>query len=125
MISAEAVDVLQADATRCSLSVFIPAAHLCQANFLPFSSHTAPALHCHVCCSLLPVRHMEYFYDHVRIEKMFFDGLPVFDRAKFIRIWTDREWGSSSKSRMSPSLPIRRNRLSPLKEAGIYDSNAL
>ncbi len=82
MISTEAVDVLQADATRCSLSVFIQAAHLCQANFLPFSSHTAPALHCHVCCSLLPVRHLEYFYDHVRIERMFFDGLPVVDQGE-------------------------------------------
>jgi hypothetical protein len=28
----------------------------------------------HACCALAPVRHMEYFHDHVRIEHMFFDG---------------------------------------------------
>ena len=76
MITADAVDVIQADATRCSMSGFIQVAHLCQAHYLPFSAHTAPALHAHVCCSLLPVHHIEYFYDHVRIEQMFFDDLP-------------------------------------------------
>ncbi len=76
LLDAEAVDVLQADATRCSPTVFIEAAALCRARFLPFSSHTAPALHCHLCCSLASVRHMEYFHDHVRIEQLFFDGLP-------------------------------------------------
>ncbi len=82
MVGAGAVDVIQADATRCSLTVFIQVAHLCQAHFIPFSSHTAPALHCHVCCSLAPVRHLEYFYDHVRIERMFFDGLPLVDQGE-------------------------------------------
>lgn len=76
LLDAEAVDVLQADATRCSLSVFREAAVLCQARHLPLSAHTAPALHCHLCCALPPVRHLEYFHDHVRIEQLFFDGLP-------------------------------------------------
>jgi hypothetical protein len=42
---------------------------------VPLSAHTAPALHTHVCCSAIPVRHLEYFHDHVRIEQMFFDGI--------------------------------------------------
>ena len=86
LLEVQAVDVLQADATRCSMTLFMKAADLCQAYHLPFSSHTAPALHCHVCCSLLPVRHMEYFHDHVRIERMFFDGLPRLDRGE---LWPD------------------------------------
>ncbi len=86
LLKAQTVDVLQADATRCSITVFRKVADLCQAYHLPFSSHTAPALHCHVCCSLLPVRHMEYFHDHVRIEKIFFDGLPRLERGE---LWPD------------------------------------
>ncbi len=74
MVRAGAVDVLQADATRCGITGFIQAATLCEAHFLPLSSHCAPSLHLHVCCALSPVRHMEYFHDHVRIEHMLFDG---------------------------------------------------
>jgi hypothetical protein len=29
----------------------------------------------HPCCAARPVRHIEYFYDHVRIEQMLFDGV--------------------------------------------------
>jgi L-alanine-DL-glutamate epimerase-like enolase superfamily enzyme len=77
MLSAGAVDVLQADATRCGgITGFLQAAALCQAHHIPLSAHTAPALHTHVCCAAIPVRHLEYFHDHVRIERMFFDGAP-------------------------------------------------
>jgi len=77
MLEAGAVDVLQADATRCGgITGFCQVAALCQAYNLPLSAHTAPALHAHVCCSAVPVRHVEYFHDHVRIERMLFDGLP-------------------------------------------------
>jgi hypothetical protein len=32
------------------------------------------------CCALDPVVHIEYFFDHVRIEEMLFDGArPVVD----------------------------------------------
>lgn len=75
MLSAGAVDVLQADATRCGgYSGFIKAAAACESFGLPLSAHTAPSLHAHVCCALSPVRNVEYFYDHERIEEMFFDG---------------------------------------------------
>ncbi|WP_243369949.1 enolase C-terminal domain-like protein [Geotalea sp. SG265] len=77
MAEAEAVDVLQADATRCGITGFLQAANLCQAFHLPLSSHCAPALHLHPCCAASAVRHMEYFHDHVRIERMLFDGVVV------------------------------------------------
>ncbi len=77
MLSAGAVDVLQADATRCGgYTGFFQAAVLCEAHHLPLSSHCAPALHIPVGCSARPFRHAEYFHDHARIERMFFDGAP-------------------------------------------------
>jgi L-alanine-DL-glutamate epimerase-like enolase superfamily enzyme len=76
MLEAEAVDVLQADATRCAgLTGFIKTATLCEARSLQLSSHCGPALHLHACCALPNFRHMEYFHDHVRIEQMLFDGV--------------------------------------------------
>lgn len=76
MLDAGAVDVLQADATRCSgITGFMQIAALCQTYHVPLSAHCAPALHAHPCCAALPVRHIEYFHDHVRIEKMLFDGV--------------------------------------------------
>jgi len=76
MLASGAVDVLQADATRCGgITGFLQVAALCEAFHVPLSAHTAPTLHTHVCCSATPVRHLEYFHDHVRIEQMFFDGI--------------------------------------------------
>lgn len=76
MLEAGAVDVLQADASRCAgITGFLSVAALCQAHSLPLSAHTATALHLALGCSATPVRHLEYFHDHVRIEKMLFDGV--------------------------------------------------
>jgi L-alanine-DL-glutamate epimerase-like enolase superfamily enzyme len=75
MLEAGAVDVLQADATRCAgITGFLRVSALCEARSLPLSAHTAPSLHAHPCCALTPVRHVEYFHDHVRLEHMLFDG---------------------------------------------------
>lgn len=75
MLSAGAVDVLQADATRCAgVTGFLQAGSLCQAEALPLSAHTAPSLHAHLCCAVPQARHVEYFHDHVRIENMLFAG---------------------------------------------------
>ena len=53
------------------------AAALCRSAIdVPLSAHCAPALHVHLGCARLPVRHLEYFHDHVRIERMLFDGAP-------------------------------------------------
>ena len=75
MIAAGAVDVLQADATRCTgITGFIKTSALCEARSIPLSAHCAPSLHLHLGCALLPLRHLEYFFDHARIESMLFDG---------------------------------------------------
>ena len=77
MLAAGAVDVLQADATRCGgVTGFLHAAALCDAWSLPLSAHTAPSLHAHLCCAAPRARNLEYFHDHVRIEHMLFDGAP-------------------------------------------------
>jgi L-alanine-DL-glutamate epimerase-like enolase superfamily enzyme len=78
MLEAEAVDVLQADATRCGgITGFLEAGALCAARGVDLSAHTAPALHLHACCAVPRLRHLEWFHDHVRIEAMLFDGAPV------------------------------------------------
>jgi L-alanine-DL-glutamate epimerase-like enolase superfamily enzyme len=77
MLESGAVDVLQADATRCGgFTGFLQAATLCQAHHVPLSAHCAPALHLHVACAAPKFRHAEYFHDHVRIERMLFDAVP-------------------------------------------------
>lgn len=77
MLNAGAVDVLQADCTRCAgFTGFLQADALCQAHHIDLSAHTSPALHTHVCCAAQRIRHLEYFHDHVRIENMLFDGVP-------------------------------------------------
>jgi L-alanine-DL-glutamate epimerase-like enolase superfamily enzyme len=76
MLSNAAVDVLQADATRCGgISGFLQAGHLCEAFQLPFSSHCAPAVHVHAAVALPNFYIAEYFYDHERIESLLFDGV--------------------------------------------------
>jgi L-alanine-DL-glutamate epimerase-like enolase superfamily enzyme len=78
MLHAKAVDVLQADATRCGgISNFLKAGSLAEAHQLPFSSHCAPALHLHAALALPSFFISEYFHDHVRIEKMLFDGISL------------------------------------------------
>ena len=76
MLDAGAVDVLQADATRCAgITGFMRAGALCDARSLPFSAHTAPSVHAHPACALSALRHVEYFHDHARIEQLLFDGV--------------------------------------------------
>ncbi len=75
LLDAGAVDVLQIDATRCGgYTAFLRAAAVAEAHCIPISSHCAPALHLPVCCCAPGVRHMEYFHDHARIERLLFDG---------------------------------------------------
>lgn len=75
LIEAGAVDVMQADVTRCGgITNFMKIAALCEANHLPLSAHTSPSVHASLCCSAKSAVNVEYFYDHVRIEQMFFEG---------------------------------------------------
>lgn len=76
MLAAGAVDVQQADASRCAgVSEFLRVGALCDAANLPMSAHTSPALHLHPCCALSRLRNIEYFHDHVRIENLLFEGV--------------------------------------------------
>jgi L-alanine-DL-glutamate epimerase-like enolase superfamily enzyme len=78
MLAAEAVDVQQADATRCGgITGFLQAASLCAAHHIDLSGHCAPAAHLHAACAAPRLRHLEWFHDHVRIESMLFEGAPV------------------------------------------------
>lgn len=75
MMQAEAVDVIQADATRCGgVTGFMQVAALAGVHQLPLSAHCAPFLHMHLGCAAQRLRHVEYFHDHVRIEKLLFEG---------------------------------------------------
>lgn len=82
LLQAGAVDVLQADATRCGgITGFLQVAPLCDAFAIPFSSHTAPAIHLPACMAAnCEFTRLEWFYDHVRIEEIFFDGVRMPER---------------------------------------------
>ena len=83
MLEAGAVDVLQADATRClGITGFLQAAGLCLAHGVPFSAHCAPAVSAHAGCAMESLRHLEYFHDHVRAEGLLFDGTLAPDRGR-------------------------------------------
>lgn len=85
MLEAQAVDVLQADATRCGgITGFLGAAALCEAFGIPLSSHCAPALHLPLCCAARQAVHLEWFHDHVRIERMLFDGAREPDNGRLV-----------------------------------------
>jgi L-alanine-DL-glutamate epimerase-like enolase superfamily enzyme len=69
------VDCLQADATRCGgITGLLAAAALAAAYELDLSGHTAPTIHAHALCAVPKLRHLEWFHDHVRIERLFFEG---------------------------------------------------
>jgi len=75
MLEAHAVDVLQLDATRAKgFTGFLQGAAVAASFGRPISAHCAPSLHMHVGCAVPFFRHVEYFHDHARIEKMLFDG---------------------------------------------------
>ncbi len=77
MLAANAVDVLQADATRCGgVTGFLRAAALAYAHNVPFSAHTAPTLHATTASAAIGAINLEYFHDHARLEPMLFDGVP-------------------------------------------------
>ena len=83
MVAAGAVDVLQADATRClGITGFLSAGAVADAFAVPLSAHTAPAVHLHACCAVPNVRHIEWFHDHVRIERSLFDGVVEPERGE-------------------------------------------
>jgi L-alanine-DL-glutamate epimerase-like enolase superfamily enzyme len=75
MLEAQAVDVLQLDATRCKgFTGFLDGSAIAVSFGCPISAHCAPSLHMHIGCAVPQFRHVEYFHDHARIEEMLFDG---------------------------------------------------
>ncbi|MBB4662384.1 enolase C-terminal domain-like protein [Conexibacter arvalis] len=75
---AGAVDVMQADVSRCGgVTGMLRADGLCRAAELPFSAHCVPAVMAHVGCGMASLLHTEHFFDHARVERLLFDGAPV------------------------------------------------
>jgi L-alanine-DL-glutamate epimerase-like enolase superfamily enzyme len=72
---ADCVDIVQADVTRIGgITNLLRADAICRERRRRFSAHCAPAISAHACCALETLLHLEYFHDHVRIERMLFDG---------------------------------------------------
>jgi L-alanine-DL-glutamate epimerase-like enolase superfamily enzyme len=84
MLAANCVDVLQIDATRAGVSGFLEAATLARSRDVPISAHTAPALHAHLACAVPGMLHVEYFHDHVRIERSLLRGVPALMEGELI-----------------------------------------
>jgi L-alanine-DL-glutamate epimerase-like enolase superfamily enzyme len=76
LLEAHSVDCLQPDVTRCGgITGFLQVAALAAAHGLDVSSHTAPQISMHACAATNRLRHLEWFHDHVRVERMLFDGV--------------------------------------------------
>ncbi len=98
------VDCLQADVTRCGgITALLRVSGLCDAFQIDLSGHCAPAVTAHALCGAVHLRHLEYFHDHVRIERMAFDGT------------SDPEGGALRPSRDRPGHGLR------LKAADLED----
>lgn len=75
MCTAGAVDCLQADVTRCAgITEWLRVAAVAEAHGLQISGHCAPSPHLHPACAVPNIRHLEYFADHIRLERMLFEG---------------------------------------------------
>jgi L-alanine-DL-glutamate epimerase-like enolase superfamily enzyme len=78
LLEAGAVDVLQANATRCGgVTGFMRIAALCEAFHVDLSTHCAPSVHAHLGAAAGNLRHCEWPQEQVRIEQLLFDGAPV------------------------------------------------
>ena len=75
LLTAGAIDCLQADVTRCGgITGLLQVAALAAGHDIDLSAHTAPAVSAHAFCAVHRLRHVEYFHDHVRLEDMLFEG---------------------------------------------------
>jgi L-alanine-DL-glutamate epimerase-like enolase superfamily enzyme len=76
MCAQGAVDVLQADVSRCAgITEWLRAAAVAAAHGLEISGHCAQSLHVAPACSVANLRHLEYFHDHARVDRILFDGV--------------------------------------------------
>jgi L-alanine-DL-glutamate epimerase-like enolase superfamily enzyme len=75
MLAAGAVDCLQVDVSRCGgITEFQRVAAVAAGHHLEVSGHCAPHLHLAVAAATPNLRHLEWFHDHTRIERLLFDG---------------------------------------------------
>jgi L-alanine-DL-glutamate epimerase-like enolase superfamily enzyme len=76
MVDAGAVDCLQADVSRCAgITEWLRVAALAAAHNLELSAHCAQSLTAHPACAVPNLRHLEYFADHARVDRLLFDGV--------------------------------------------------
>lgn len=76
--TAESVDCLQLDVTRCGgYTGWWTGVAIAASRHLSVSAHCAPALHVPIALSTNNFRHLEYFVDHVRIEPELATGVPA------------------------------------------------
>jgi L-alanine-DL-glutamate epimerase-like enolase superfamily enzyme len=77
LLAADTVDCVQVDVTRCGgYTEWRRISSLAAAYGLEVSGHCAPSLHAPVASATPNLRHLEWFFDHVRIESRFLDGFP-------------------------------------------------
>jgi L-alanine-DL-glutamate epimerase-like enolase superfamily enzyme len=93
------VDILQADVTRCGgVTNMLRVDGICRGLNMPFSAHCAPAISAHVACAIESVEHIEYFHDHVEVERLLFEGT------------LDPRGGSLTPDRSRPGLGLELRR---------------
>jgi L-alanine-DL-glutamate epimerase-like enolase superfamily enzyme len=99
LLAAGAVDCLQLDVTRCGgITGILRAAAAAGARCVDVSGHCAPQLSAHALCAVPNLRHLEYFHDHERIERMAFDGV------------LEPDGGALEPDRSSPGLGLELRR---------------
>ncbi|MGN6373418.1 MAG: enolase C-terminal domain-like protein [Solirubrobacteraceae bacterium] len=112
LLEAHAVDCLQLDVTRCGgISGIVRCAGAADAHELDVSGHCAPQVSAHALCAVPRLRHLEYFHDHVRIERMAFDGV------------LEPSEGSLQPERSQPGMGLELKR-SDMQEHCVYRTEA-
>jgi L-alanine-DL-glutamate epimerase-like enolase superfamily enzyme len=76
MCRAGAVDVVQADVSRCcGITEWLRVAAVAAAHGLEVSGHCAQSLHAAPAGAVANLRHLEWFHDHARVDRLLFDGV--------------------------------------------------
>ncbi len=76
MCASGAVDVLQADVSRCAgITEWLRVASVAAGHGLEISGHCAQSLHLAPAAAVVGLRHLEYFHDHARADRVLFDGV--------------------------------------------------
>ncbi|HTT58822.1 MAG TPA: enolase C-terminal domain-like protein [Acidimicrobiales bacterium] len=76
MCESGAVDCLQADVSRCAgITEWMRVAAVAESHGLEVSGHCAQSLHVHPAAAVHNLRHLEYFADHERVDRLLFDGV--------------------------------------------------